>query len=517
MDDSANSSESSKGKTFVLDTNIFINDPLAVLDFAEDPENSVVLLDTALGEIDGLKRTPGFVGKNARVFSSWLEQRTRECGRSELSTLLEQGLRVTIDSEGESVDGGTLKFYSFKDRERPAFGACLSPADSEIIVATKTYMADHPDETVELVSHDTNVTSAARVAGVYASFRKTETFDINELYTGFRLVDEPEVYSQLCGIPDIFSPSGRKSKGLPIKQIDLPWVDELIPNEYVVFLDPDELAKQQNRPLGATVDPNCIWRYDLRRNSLVPAIYRGEKVLGFTPRNLEQQLVFDLNLHKHILGIVGLGPAGTGKTFVSLLLALDRALQLRDRLPEAKVMVTKRNVNVAKEEYGALPGDINAKLSSGYAGVAKNYAAIMKGNDGLLGLGLAPTFQKTLKDEFSPVELAPIGFIRGDTLLPEETILVDEAQNLEPHLVDSVISRVGDARIFLSGDVYQPDNPFTRPDSNGLVYLIDLLTNIPKDDVDMAELFGVVTNLRVMRGKMTRVIVQYGRFGNKGN
>ncbi|MBU0461757.1 MAG: PhoH family protein [Nanoarchaeota archaeon] len=545
-----------KGKVFFLDTNIILDNPDCVYEFLADPRDTVVILDTVLGELDAKKSERGFLGRHSRHFTSMLERRTK--GRKvDLGKLYDEGFILWAHEDGKNVKRGKIRFYSPRskqgddrdtsklvkriaealkgyspslevkvdlpilrgDKSSPqddnksegqliitsnigdlfsrltaAFDAVrkqrsslkftpdLGPKDLEMLRAVQEYITTHPDEFVEFVTNDTNLALTARVNGLPASHRKYETFDLNRIYQGYSIITNPALFAAIMQTGMTKRDSDAAENGYPTAGIDEEWARHLVANQYVVFLGPIEIEELRRLEAkgGRCVDKNCIMRYDAAKKALVPMIYDMSPVLGFKPTNLEQQVMFDLAFNPHVQCITAIGPAGTGKTFVALLLSLYKALKKKkEGHADATVLVTKRFVNVAGEEYGYLPGTSIEKNVENYKGIASNYYQIMKKSDELRKAGFPLTLERELKDAAKAIlELLPLGFIRGASLTEDEILIIDEGQNVEPRVMETLLTRVGEGQVWVVGDTYQPDNPLTREDYNGLLQIADMMTRI---------------------------------------
>ncbi|MGV8141141.1 MAG: PhoH family protein, partial [Candidatus Woesearchaeota archaeon] len=305
----------------------------------------------------------------------------------------------------------------------------------------------------------------------------------------------------------------RGSKELPITQLNQEWTKDLIANQYVVLVN-DAIHKAIEESYKYTtknvvkkpfqIEPKFVKRYDINSDSLVDIKYKNTPINGFTPRNIEQLLLIDQLLDNDMHIKVARAEAGTGKSFLELLVALHKTMQRRkDGKDDAKVYVVRRAVFM--EEYGFLPGDIVDKNIPTYEGVAENYRQIMKAAG---GKAFAPLLSDALKEYNGLIELLPFGTIRGVTIGPNSIVIGEEWQNTEIKFSKIMMDRNSNGEVYLNGDTEQKDNPHTSLERNGLTYMAKRIQEISqnaretRNEIDLydASIAGVMTLQHPERG-----------------
>ena len=426
-------------KTFVLDTNVLLHDPMALTRFQD---NDVVVPIEVVEEIDRFKRDPSEKGRNARQVSRLLDE-LREKGN------LAEG--VTIDQ----ASGGTLKVVFCRNETLLQLPPELKGGngDNNILAVAleqrlQEVMGRHLP--VVLVTKDTNLRIKADAVGLIAQDYTTDKVDIADLYPGFC-----EVWASAEQIDQVKSPGG-------LSQCDLAaGHPELVANEGVTLVN----QAQPNHTLLA--------RFDGDSKALLP-LQRAPKVrLGaIQPRNREQTFALDLLLDPEIQLVTLIGKAGTGKTLLALAAGLH---MVADERAYDRLLVTRPVIPLGKD-IGYLPGDLEEKMGPWMQPIIDNL-------DFLLGAteshGTGRGGQRAPRNSWADLkgmgllEVEAISYIRGRSI-PRQYMVVDEAQNLTPHEVKTIVTRVGEGtKIVLTGDPYQIDNPYVDAESNGLTWLVE--------------------------------------------
>jgi PhoH-like ATPase len=226
------------------------------------------------------------------------------------------------------------------------------------------------------------------------------------------------------------------------------------PNEYLII---HETNNPQHRMLG---------RFHRGKGGIVPLIRSREGVWGIHPKNVEQQFALDALMNKEISLVSLVGKAGTGKTLLAIAAGLESAIGQQDF---SRVLVSRPVIPMGRD-LGYLPGDVNEKLGPWMQPIFDNI-------DFLFGNQRASN-QSTTWDELinqGLLHVEPLTYIRGRSL-PGQYMIVDEAQNLSPHEIKTIITRAGEGtKIVLTGDPDQIDSPYLDSINNGLVYSIDRL------------------------------------------
>jgi PhoH-like ATPase len=411
------------GKVFVLDTNVLLHDPNAMLRFED---NDVILPIAIIEELDRFKKQPEMIGRNARKVSRMLDE-LRLKGHLTHGVMLEHGgmLRVAL------CDRDTL-------RELPA-ELEGDKADNEIL-AVALELKSNCDGEVVLVSKDTNLRIKADAVGLDVEDYETDKVDISELYAG-----TAEVYVAGTIVDQVFKSGESTLTG------------DFYPNQAVMLIDemnPAHTALALLDSHGKTARP------------LAKLPYGG--VSRISPRNREQKFALELLLRDDIPLITLVGKAGTGKTLLAIAAGLQK---VADEHKFSRLLISRPIVPMGKD-IGYLPGDINEKLTPWMQPLYDNFdlifgtqdnrdknAAWRKGHEELIEHGL--------------LQIEPLTYIRGRTL-PNQFLIVDEAQNLTPHEVKTILTRAGEGtKIILTGDPDQIDNPYVDAASNGLTYVVE--------------------------------------------
>jgi PhoH-like ATPase len=439
-------------KTFILDTNVILHDPTCIHQFQE---NDIVIPLSVIEEIDHFKRGSQVINLNAREFARTLDSLT-----------------------GSSIFNGGVPLGRGKGVVRIAISKGLSPeihsvffednSDHRILsVAYEIHKAAGNRKTVVLVTKDVNMRMKAKALGIRAEDYTTDRVrSIEELYSGKEILEDvdDEFINALYQAP----------YELPFEKLAHERKCELIPNKYFIL-------KSSNRSALAFYD------------SISGMLHKVEKTSasGIKPRNAEQ--IFALNLlTKSSLPLVTLtGKAGTGKT----LLALAAAIAVRREYRQ--IFVARPLVPLSNKDMGYLPGDVESKLAPYMQPIWDNLKVIQN---------QYPEDDKQYQQIDQMVQenklvIEPLSYIRGRSL-QKVFFIVDEAQNLTPHEIKTIITRAGDAvKIVITGDIYQIDHPYLDAQSNGLSYLIDhfkgqgLYGHINLEKGERSELAELASNL----------------------
>ncbi len=407
-------------KVFVLDTNVFLHDPTAFLKFED---NDVVVPITVIEEIDTFKKDLNEIGRNARQVSRLLD------------SFREQAHLIDgVPLEG----GGTLKVVLFTEEDLRRLPPELrADRGDNRILAVALQLKAHCQCPVVLITKDTNLRIKADAVGLVAADYESDKVSIEELYSGTAevLVQKDEV--------DRFYGQG---------YVDLE--GEFLPNECIT------LAEEANPSHTA------IGRYHGSLGRVLPLIRPPKEGLwGIHPRNREQQFALDLLLNDDIQLVTLVGKAGTGKTLLAIAAGLFKAA---DEGTYSRLLVS-RPVFPLGRDLGFLPGDVEEKLAPWMQPIFDNVEL-------LLGMvderGRRKRGYKELV-EMGLLEIEPLTYIRGRSI-PKQYMIVDEAQNLTPHEIKTIITRAGEGtKIILTGDPYQIDNPYVDSSSNGLTYAVE--------------------------------------------
>ncbi|MBN2717158.1 MAG: PhoH family protein [Deltaproteobacteria bacterium] len=410
-------------KNFVLDTNILLNDPNSIFAFEE---NNVIIPIFVLEEVDSFKKDMSELGKNARRVSRILDE-LRAFGR-------------LVDGVPINDDEGSLR-VAFAISELSAEFALLgNTADSRILAVASQVQRENPEMPCIFVTKDINLRVRGAALGLQVMDYMADKVHVDELYSGrFERTVSDDLMKQLFAEGEGDNPEGSEDE------------EKLPPNSFAVMhgVSGGGSAIVRVRPDGRTLRI-------LKGN--------GPSVWGIRPRNKEQHFAFELLLDDNIRLVTLVGQAGTGKTLLALAAGLQKAAeeQVYQRL------LVSRPVFPLGKDIGFLPGDVNEKLRPWMQPVHDNLELLLgiSGREKRTGRSSDELFDMDM------VHIEPLTYIRGRSI-PSQFILVDEAQNLTPHEVKTIITRAGDdTKIVLTGDPYQIDNPYVDATNNGLVHVV---------------------------------------------
>ncbi|HLB59753.1 MAG TPA: PhoH family protein, partial [Bdellovibrionota bacterium] len=219
-------------------------------------------------------------------------------------------------------------------------------------------------------------------------------------------------------------------------------------------------------------DHTAIARYDIQRKCIVPLHQWVEGVWGIHPKNVEQTFAMDLLLNDEIQLVTLVGKAGTGKTLLALAAGLRRTID--DNLYQR--MLVSRPIFPMGKDIGFLPGDVAQKLNPWMQPIFDNIEFIMTQGAGQRK-GRGRNYMELVNQGMINIE--PLTYIRGRSI-PNQFFIVDEAQNLTPHEIKTIITRAGqNTKVVLTGDCYQIDNPYLDSSNNGLTYIVEAFKKEP--------------------------------------
>ncbi|MEM5947601.1 PhoH family protein [Spirochaetia bacterium 38H-sp] len=398
-------------KTFVLDTNVLIHRPDAILSFKE---NEVVIPIWVLEELDKLKSYSDERGRNARHAIRFLDERRKKGNLSEGVTI-EHGiiLRVLLGHFGRIE------------------GLIADKPDNQIILAAHHLQQEGRD--VFFVSKDINARVKATAIGVRSVDYEKQKVDIATLYSGYSEQDvKDELIDKLEEDAEVAAQGG------------------YYPNQCVLLRG----SKSGREVLS-------IYRADRAVLELLPPF--PSSIWGVKPRNREQEAALNLLMDDSI-GLVSLiGKAGTGKTLMAVAAGLKKVLEEKRY---KRLLITRPVVPMGKD-IGFLPGDKEEKLSHWMQPIFDNLDYLIN----VYTRGHIKSVDELIDSDL--LEMEAVSFIRGRSL-PHQYIIIDEAQNLSPHEIKTIVSRAGDdTKMVLTGDPYQIDSPYLDSNSNGLTYLVD--------------------------------------------
>lgn len=413
----------SEKKIFILDTNVLLYDAQSLYQFGD---NEVVLPIVVIEELDKFKRSPDEIGQNSRLISRYLDDLRAKGKLNEGISLPAQG---TLKIEIEHQNNAELPII-LND----------SLADNRIL-ALAYYLMKTSGKKVILVTKDINLRVKADVLNIEAEDYKKDKINIETLYPGVKEINVGENILQ-----------NLREFGF-IKLDELNSITKFYPNECIIF------TNEKN-------ESDYVYTfYNKKKNLIIKNTYEKGKIWGIKPRNREQQFAFDLLLNDEINLVTLVGFAGTGKTLLALAAGLKKVI---DDGIYNKLLVSRPIIPMGKD-IGYLPGDIEEKLRPRMQPIADNLEFLFKESGYYKNSG--NEFQDLIDE--GVLEIEALTFIRGRSI-PNQFIIIDEAQNLTPHEVKTIITRVGNnTKIIFTGDPYQIDHPYLDANSNGLTYLVE--------------------------------------------
>ena len=418
-------------KIFILDTNVLIHDPEAMFSF---DDNDVYLPIYVIEEIDKLKEYNDRVGKSARETSRNIEKLRKEEKNSNLSLL--EGLKNST--------GGTFRLVlGENDSVNIPDSLNKNLTDNKIIGQALRIKNENKKRKVILVSKDMNVRIKANVLGMETVDYVKDQIDINQLYEGWK---EIEISNDLFSLLE----------KAPIINWDLVLKEEPKANELIRF-------KNSNKEI--------LTIYKKEREKLEKQVFADTKVWGVFARNTEQKQAMELLMDERIKLVTLVGKAGTGKTLLAIATALE---QVVERKLYKKIFIARPIVPMGND-IGFLPGTEKEKMQPWMLPIYDNIE-FLASNKGQTSSNEAEKVVAGL-ESLGLLKVEPLTYIRGRSI-PQGFIIIDEAQNLTPHEVKTIITRVGkDTKIVFTGDPDQIDNPYLDANSNGLAYIAERMKN----------------------------------------
>ncbi|MDY0163547.1 PhoH family protein [Desulfobotulus sp.] len=408
-------------KFFVLDTNVILHDSACLYQFKD---NDVIIPISVIEELDQFKRGSGILNYHAREF-----------------------LRAIDGMSGNQLFNGGVPIGEEKGRlsiclqqvfhEDVARNFDTKKTDHHILNTAYRLRDENPGREVVLVTKDVNLRMKAKALGLKSEDYTTDHVrDIRELYSGYRTQEN----------------------------VDPAFIDRMHQNPFEA--EPEEF------PLSPPMKPNeyAILRCD-KKSVLVTLDAARRKIrkvekpnaYGISPRNAEQTFALDALLNDDIPLVTITGKAGTGKTLLALAAALERKANYR------QIFIARPNVPLSNRDLGYLPGDVKSKLDPYMQPLFDNLTVIQ--NQFSSHDKKNQRVKELMEDE--KIVISPLPYIRGRSLV-RIYFIIDEAQNLTPHEVKTILTRAGEnTKIVFTGDIFQIDHPYLDGQSNGLSYLIE--------------------------------------------
>ena len=430
-------------KNYVLDTNVVLHDHKCIFTFEE---NDIFIPIVVLEELDKFKKGNEEINYNAREFARQLDKYTDK-------DFFENGAQLGPDLGRLSI----IVNSSLNKRVKEAFRE--DKPDHRILSAAIEVAEQHKNMRTILVTKDINLRMKARALGI-----ETEDYTNDKVKSDDLFENEHRTITGIA--PDIIDAIYSSKKGIPVEQIGV----KLRTNECFV-LD--------------SGNSSVLARY-VTADGIVRKVTK-EKNFGIEPRNAEQAFAFDLLNDDRVKLLAITGKAGTGKT----LLALAGALKQHGMYKQ--ILLARPIVSLSNKDLGFLPGDEKQKIAPYMQPLFDNLNVIKR------QFSLESNDYRTLQEMQAGGSLVieALAYIRGRSL-SDTFCIIDEAQNLTPHEIKTIITRAAEGtKMVFTGDVYQIDSPYLDTQSNGLAYMIDRMQG--------QEIFGHVNLVKGERSKLSEL------------
>ncbi len=429
-------------KQFVLDTNVLLHTSDCINSFGD---NEVILPIEVIEELDRFKRHADEKGRNAR-------QVIRSLDKLRVKGKLGEGVPLE--------NGGILKIFIYQDVQDTLKELSSDIVDNRII-RTAYYLKKNGGNRVIFVSKDINARIKADALGLEVMDFEKQKINFDEVYSGWYSIQ------------------------LSSKEIDRFYENRVLPacSEWELHHNQFVRLEDESNPKHS-----ALGKYLAPMEKIVPLFHRKTQPWGIQARNMEQHFAIELLLCDDIRLVTLLGSAGTGKTLLALACGITKVVEERIY---SKLLVSRPIIPFGRD-IGYLPGDKEEKMKNWMQPIFDNlhFLADSHGEDG------KGTVDYLLQGE-KLVELEALTYIRGRSI-PRQYIIIDEAQNLTPHEIKTIISRAGEGtKMVLTGDPYQIDSPYLDANSNGLNYAVERMKG--------QKMFGHITLTRSERSELASV------------
>ena len=430
-------------KFYILDTNVLIHDPIS---FTKFEDNSVVIPISVIEELDTFKSVADERGKAARIVSRKLDD-YRKSGKLNAGVKMENGGTLIVDLDHEQVLPKEFLLEKMDNR----------------ILNSALWFKKKKNNAI-LVTKDINLRLKAEAVGIPSEDYEAGKVKVDEIYPGLVTIEKT------ADFVDKFY------KEKTAKNTDT----DLVANEFVIFKAKEDPKK------------SAMGRVSPADTSVIKMLQPESSPWGIRPLNKEQRCAMDLLLDENVKLVTMIGSAGTGKTLMSLACGLQKAVEENIY---RRLIICRPIVPVGKD-IGFIPGTKEEKLSTWMGAIYDNLEFIMdkRHQDDAM-----QKFEYLLQN--GKIEIASVTHIRGRSL-PKQYMIVDDAQNLTPHEIKTILSRAGEGtKVVVTGDPYQIDNPYLDIASNGLMYIVDrfkgqkLYGHLTFTKTERSELAGLVAEL----------------------
>jgi PhoH-like ATPase len=433
-----------KGKRlFVLDTNVLMHDPMALFNFSE---HDIFLPMVVLEELDSAKKGLSEVSRNARQANRFLDSILENLDTDDVAKgiSLAKSKYYTPPQEG----AGRLLFQTESVSLQLPVDLPSTKADNTILAVTLALQNRHKSLPVTLVSKDINLRLKAKVLGIHTEdyFRDSVIDDIEQLYQGFSLLPENfwDTHSKTL--------ESWQEEGITYYKIEGPLCETWKVN-HCIYHEVDKFRATVDQVDGNTATIHVVKDFQNQANC----------VWGITARNTEQTFALHQLMDPNIDIVTLQGVAGTGKTLLTLAAALEQTIEMKRY---SEIVMTRVTVPVG-EDIGFLPGTEEEKMTPWMGALMDNLE--------VLSPDTSSNWQKDATNSvlMKYIKIRSLNFMRGRTFL-NKFVIIDEAQNLTPHQMKTLITRAGPGTKFVClGNIAQIDTPYLTPTNSGIAFVVD--------------------------------------------
>jgi len=438
--------DTTRAKTFIIDTNVLLHNPSSLFAFAE---HHVVIPMIVLEELDKFKSANNELGANSREVARSLDK-LRAKGSLRDGVATQQGGLIQVALRYDDLVG-------------------MLPGVNDNRILGCAHLLKREGRNVFFISKDINARIKADALGIPSEDFKNQKVDFDALYTGWATVVVPGATIDLV----------HAEGGLPLAALPENGDLGLSENQFVLMRDEGNEKR------------TALCMYEGGSKSVRRLTDDFSKRYGVGPRSLEQRMAFELLLNDDMKLVTLVGRAGTGKTLLALACGLSKVLG-EERYNK---LLVSRPIMPMGQDIGYLPGTKDDKLSHWMGPIFDNLHFLLASEE----RDPDDVIKRLIQEE--RITMEALTYIRGRSI-SKQYVIVDEAQNLTPHEIKTIISRAGaDTKIVLTGDPQQIDNPYLDANSNGLTYVVERMRNQPLaghvtlTKSERSELAGVAASL----------------------